>query len=48
MWQNYRLCQAVGQAPQTIPSYEKCKILKTNKMIYRLFQTIIEKSPKVF
>ena len=48
MLQTYHLCQVVGQAFQAISSYKKCKILKKNKIIQYLFQTIFEKSPRLF
>ena len=46
MAQTYHLCQVVGQAFQAIPSYKKCKLLKTNKIIQHLFQTFVGNSPK--
>lgn len=44
--QTYHLCQVVGQAFQTIPSYKKCKNLKVNWIKKCLFQTFFRNSPK--
>ena len=43
MLRNYRLCQAVGQSFQTIPSYKNYKILKTNTIVDSYSEHFLEK-----